>query len=272
MVSSALVVALAGLSTLSQAAPTLSKRGGSSKLGYAFGKGAQAKIESFSPNPGCWGYDWEARADNAPGFNLPGGCEFVPMLHDDGDMFRNAWTSGDAKAAIAAGSKHILSFNEPDHCGPAEEGGVCMDVQRAANAHRELIQPYKKDGVKIGSPAVTNGNEPNKGINYLTSFLEACHDCDIDFVCAHWQWNNADTEVQTFINHITEMHEKTKKPVWVTEFQAPQNNANPAQWMKEAAEWMDKTDFVERYAYFSVDAKLTNGDALNDLGAAYAGL
>lgn len=116
MVSSALVVALAGLSTFSQAAPTLSKRGGSSKLGYAFGKGHQSKIESFSPNPGCWGYDWEARANDSPAYNLPSTCEFVPMLHDDGPMFSGAFTA-DVDAAIKAGSKHVLSFNEPDHCG-----------------------------------------------------------------------------------------------------------------------------------------------------------
>lgn len=270
MVSSALIVALAGLSSFTEAAPTLSKRG-SSKLGYAFGKGAQSKIESFSPNPGCWGYDWEARADNSPGFKLPSSCEFVPMLHDDGAMFTAAWQS-DAQAAIAAGSKHLLSFNEPDHCGPASEGGVCMPVDRAAAAHRKYVQPFADKGVKIGAPAVTNGNEANKGINYLTDFLKACSDCTIDFVCAHWQWNGADTPVQTFIDHITDMHTKTGKPVWVTEFQAPQTNANPAQWMKEAAAWMDKTDFVSRYAYWSVDAKLTNGNALNDLGAAYANL
>lgn len=155
---------------------------------------------------------------------------------------------------------------------PPSEGGVCMPVQQAVDSHRKYIQPLKEQGVKIGSPAVTNGNEDNKGINYLVDFLAKCTDCDIDFVCAHWQWNGADAPVQTFIDHITSMHERTKKPVWVTEFQAPQTNANPVEWMKEAAAWMDKTDFVQRYAYYSVDAKLTNGDALNDLGAAYAGL
>jgi len=118
MVSSAVLLALAGLSTFAQAAPTsLARRGGSSKQGYAFGKAAQSKIAMFSPAQGCWGYNWEARVDNAPSFNLPSGCEFVPMLHDGGDMFVNAWKSGDAEGAISAGSKHILSFNEPDHCG-----------------------------------------------------------------------------------------------------------------------------------------------------------
>jgi hypothetical protein len=118
MVSSTLIVALAGLSTFSEAAPTLLKRG-SSKLGYAFGKNNEMKIESFSPNPGCWAYDWEARATDSGSYQLPGNCEFVPMLHDDKDMFVNAWKSGDAEAAIAAGAKHMLSFNEPDHCGYA---------------------------------------------------------------------------------------------------------------------------------------------------------
>jgi hypothetical protein len=91
---------------------------GSSKLGYAFGKAGQAKIEMFSPAQGCWGYDWEARVcdSGADMFKLPGGCEFVPMLHDTSDMFVNAFKL-DAPKAIDAGSKHLLSFNEPDHCG-----------------------------------------------------------------------------------------------------------------------------------------------------------
>jgi hypothetical protein len=117
MVSSTVVLALAGLATLAQAAPTTLARRSNGKQGYAFGKAAQSKIEMFSPSGNCWGYNWEARVDNTPTFTLPSGCEFVPMLHDGGDMFVNAWKSGDAKAAIAAGAKHILSFNEPDHCG-----------------------------------------------------------------------------------------------------------------------------------------------------------
>lgn len=269
MISSTLLVALAGLSTFSQAAPTLSKRG-SSKLGYAFGKGAQAKIEQFSPNQGCWGYDWEARVNDSPSWTLPSNCEFVPMLHDGGDMFVNAWKSGDAQGAIDAGAKHILSFNEPDHCGPSHEGGTCMDVATAVAKHKELVQPYADKGIKIGSPAVTNGQEAGKGLNYLKDFLNQCDGCQIDFVCAHWQWAGA-TDVKSFTDHIETVHRETGKPVWVTEYQAPSGN-DPVQFMKEATEWMDKQDFVQRYAYWSVDAKLTNGNALSDLGAAYAGL
>jgi hypothetical protein len=67
------------------------------------------------------------------------------------------------------------------------------------------------------------------------------------------------------------MHEETGKKVWVTEYQAPSGN-DPVKFMKEATEWMDNQDFVERYAYFSVDAKLTNGNQLSALGATYAGL
>jgi hypothetical protein len=116
MVSSTLIVALAGLSTFAEAAPTVFRRG-SSKLGYAFGKAAQGKIDLFSPAQGCWGYDWEARVcdSGADMFKLKG-CEFVPMLHDTSDMFVNAWKT-DTPKAIEAGSKHLLSFNEPDHCG-----------------------------------------------------------------------------------------------------------------------------------------------------------
>jgi hypothetical protein len=145
-----------------------------------------------------------------------------------------------------------------------------MDVATAVAKHKELVQPYADKGIKIGSPAVTNGQEAGKGLNYLKDFLNQCDGCQIDFVCAHWQWAGA-TDVKSFTDHIEAVHRETGKPVWVTEYQAPSGN-DPVQFMKKATEWMDKQDFVQRYAYWSVDAKLTNGNALSDLGAAYAGL
>lgn len=271
MVSSTLIVALAGLSTFAQAAPIISKRG-SSKLGYAFGKCNQAKIDMFSPAPGCWGYDWEARADDQGAmYKLPGGCEFVPMIHDDSDMFVNAWTGGDAQKAIDAGSKHLLSFNEPDHCGPSDQGGTCIPVDRAVAKHKELMGPFCGKDIKIGAPAVTNGGEENKGLKYLQNFLDKCSDCQIDFINIHWQ-SEGDCPVSTFTDHVKAAHDQTGKPVWVTEFQAPKASADPVKFMKDATSWLEQQDYVKRYAYWSVDAKLTNGNALNDLGAAYAGI
>jgi hypothetical protein len=146
-----------------------------------------------------------------------------------------------------------------------------MDVGTAVQKHKELInKPWAGKGISIGAPAVTNGQEPNKGINYLKDFLAQCDGCQIDFVCAHWQWAGQ-TELSSFTDHITKMHEETGKPVWVTEYQSPSGN-DAEKFMKAATQWMDKQSFVQRYAYWSVDAKLTNGNQLSALGETYAGL
>lgn len=64
-------------------------------------------------------------------------------------------------------------------------GGACMDVGTAVSAWKQYMEPQKslKDKMYLGSPAVTNG--PN-GLSYLSSFINACTGCNIDFVNIHW--------------------------------------------------------------------------------------
>jgi hypothetical protein len=94
----------------------------------------------------------------------------------------------------------------------------------------------------------------------------------IDFINIHWQWTSGDTPVKTFTDHVQKAHDMFGKDIWVTEYQAPAGSADPVKFMKDATAWLDKQSYVKRYAYFSVNDKLTNGDALNDLGVAYAGM
>lgn len=64
-------------------------------------------------------------------------------------------------------------------------GGSCMDLGTAVAAWKQYIEPQKtlKDKMYFGSPAVTNG--PN-GLKYLSSFIDACTGCKIDFINIHW--------------------------------------------------------------------------------------
>jgi hypothetical protein len=134
------------------------------------------------------------------------------------------------------------------------------------------MDPYCGKDIKIGSPAVTNGDADNVGLKYLSNFMDACKDCQIDFINIHWQWTSGDTPVKTFTDHVQKAHDMFGKDIWVTEYQAPAGSADPVKFMKDATAWLDKQSYVKRYAYFSVNDKLTNGDALNDLGVAYAGM
>ncbi|KAF1959298.1 hypothetical protein CC80DRAFT_406691 [Byssothecium circinans] len=260
MLTATLVFALAGLSSLSEAAP-MEKRA-NAKRGLAFGKNAQSKANLF--NSASWGYDWEARVTDGGVYNLDK-REFVPMLHDGGAMFTGAWEA-DVEKAIKAGAKNILSINEPDHAGL---GGACMSLQATIDTHKKHVQRIatKYSQVRIGSPAVTNGNESNKGLSFLKNFLSGCSGCRIDFVAVHW-YNGGD--LAAFKSHLQKVNSETKKPVWLTEFAAPDNVADKAKWMSDAMAWMDGQSWIERYAYMSVDSTLTQGNALSTLGKAYA--
>lgn len=207
-----------------------------------------------------WGYDWEARAQNAPGYSVVPGVEFVPMLHDGGQMFMDAFDA-DVQGALAAGSKHILSINEPDICCDGC-GGACMDVASTVAAHKAKIQPVADahPDVTIVSPAYSN-----VGLDALMQFLGACDGCRIDHIATHWY---GPADVQAFKDHIINVHNWTQKPIWVTEFQAQSGDAEG--FLTEAIKFLDETDFVYRYAYFSVEASMTNGMSLNNVGNIFA--
>ncbi|KAJ7135452.1 hypothetical protein C8R43DRAFT_1021091 [Mycena crocata] len=53
---------------------------------------------------------------------------------------------------------------------------------RTSRRRRQHIQPLKSSGVRLGSPAISSG--PG-GLPWLTSFLQACSGCTIDFVVVH---------------------------------------------------------------------------------------
>jgi len=141
-----------------------------------------------------------------------------------------------------------------------------MGLGRTITAHQSLIQPIadKYPHVTIVAPAVTNGPPPN-GIQFMKDFLGGCSGCRIDAVATHW-YGAAD--IENFKNHITSVHnESGGKAVWVTEFASWEGDE---QFLKDAMAWMDSVDFVHRYAYFSVEASMTAGMSLNNLGNTFA--
>jgi hypothetical protein len=59
-----------------------------------------------------WGYNWLSTGIDVANTHF----EYVPMLHSDGQEFVGRWKE-DVSKAVGAGTKHVLSFNEPDQCG-----------------------------------------------------------------------------------------------------------------------------------------------------------
>lgn len=170
-----------------------------------------------------------------------------------------------------------------------------MTPDYAAHLWRELMEPYA-GRVRLGSPAVSNSEDPGKGLNWLSSFLERCTDCRIDFIAIHWYAESGDFEY--FKRCINKAHAVSKAagfdvPIWVTEFGAPTYDLDvQVNFVKKATAWMgmliltavfrnksnistDQNPLIERYSYFGalegapVEAKMVTGGILNSVGMAY---
>ncbi|EHL02577.1 putative Uncharacterized serine-rich protein C13G6.10c [Glarea lozoyensis 74030] len=183
---------------------------------------------------------------------MPDGIEYTPMLWGAGPQHTTNWKVN-AQNAINRGADYILGFNEPDVCG---SGTSCISPKAAADAWRTHIQPFR-DQAWLGSPAITAG-----GKEWLKSFLIECSDCDIDF-CA-WGW------FETYMQSIKDVI--GNRTIWVTEFNAgafTQPKATEDQqitFLKNVIPWMDKTDWIERYAWFMAEPNFDGGSLTSSNG------
>lgn len=192
------------------------------------------------------------------------------------------WNQNADKAITSRHSSHFLGFNEPDLDSQAN-----LSPREAADAWLKYLEPYAWK-VKLGSPAVTNSQKAGKGLNWLSEFLEACHDCTIDFIAIHWYGHAGEVAgksdddnnneggdlimIQKFKDHIAKAREIAKaRPVWITEFQPQGDQTHQANFLNEILPWLDDKgkSGVERYAYWKVDGFLASGNKLTESGAVY---
>jgi hypothetical protein len=104
------------------------------------------------------------------------GIEFVPMV----------WGTDSLSASIPAGSKFLLTFNEPNFHAQSN-----LTAQAAAS-HWPAIEakakaaaiPIVGPGMNFCGPAANcNGTSPYQ---YLKDFFSACSGCQVDYVAVHW--------------------------------------------------------------------------------------
>ena len=234
---------------------------GGSKRGLSYEYEDVGLLKAFAGSKSSWVYNWASSTKDG----VPSGMEYVPMLWGDKTDKTNDWETS-AKKAIASGSKHLLSFNEPDHKNQSN-----IDPATAAAAHIQFMNPLSTDDIKIGGPAITNG-EKEKGMGHegwLEPFLQKCAGkCKIDFQPVHW-YDSYDN-MAYFKKYLKEAHDVAKKPLWITEFRATGSPSQQVQFMKEALPYLDSLDYVERYAYFMVKAgEMMDGNGVGETGQAY---
>ncbi|KAH0371373.1 glycoside hydrolase family 128 protein, partial [Aureobasidium melanogenum] len=215
-----------------------------------------------------WAYNWYQVAGS--GFNSA--LEYVPMLWSNASDLTSSWTAN-AQAAINAGSTHLLGFNEPDLC-LAGAGSSCIEMQSAVKAWKQYMEPFAGKAL-LGSPAVTNGGSP-MGLTWLSNFMGNCTGCHIDFINIHW-YSNKYAGANYFKQQVEAAHAMSGgRPVWITEFgldsSVSYTQDELTSFLEEVIDWMDSTDYVQRYAYFmDTTGALMNSDGsgMSDLGSMY---
>ncbi|KAG8902302.1 hypothetical protein FRB99_004641 [Tulasnella sp. 403] len=149
----------------------------------------------------------------------------------------------------------VLGMNEPDIPSQAN-----LSPGDAAAQWKNFLEPLKsvQPSIRLGSPAVTN---TPAGKQWMYDFFGACgNGCTVDFVALHWYGLANATD---FISHVTDYHNSFNRSIWVTEW-APLNFGDPSRGQPSPQEiidflgatqnWMDRTSFVERYAWFGATA------------------
>lgn len=259
--SSAPASASASAPAAASSAPSTPSTGGSSggKKGLSYNDASLT--QAFAGKGISWAYNWGSGPDGS----IVSGAEYVPMLWGLNSV--SSWASA-AASAISSGSKHALSFNEPDL---EEQSNI--DPQTAATNHIKYMNPLSGQA-QIGSPAITNGGG-SMGITWLNNFFKACNgQCKVDFVAFHW-YDQA-SNLAYFKSHVNDVIAAAQangvSKVWLTEFGASGSDSDVANFLTQATSFLDSTGAVERYAYFMCsNGILINGNSISSpVGAAYA--
>ncbi|KKY23949.1 putative uncharacterized serine-rich protein [Phaeomoniella chlamydospora] len=188
------------------------------------------------------------------------------MLWSDATDLTSVWSSNVASLGGSSATPYILGFNEPDLSTQAN-----MTVSEAVSAWLTYIEPLSSQGYKLGAPAVTNGGSP-MGLTWLSSFLEQCSTCTIDFIPIHWY--DSATNFYYFKAYMQEAHQVAgdDRPLWITEFQAYGSEDEQITFLETVMPWLDSLTWIQRYAWFGVfqdNLVSADGSVMTPLGQVY---
>ncbi|MES2474852.1 MAG: glycosyl hydrolase [Verrucomicrobiota bacterium] len=186
-----------------------------------------------------WFYDWNIGAKSNPDL------EYVAIR-------QKRWWPGLEQDWKDKGINHLLGYNEPDRPDQAN-----MSVDEAIAGWPDLL----KTGLRLGSPSTSDG-----GLGWLYQFMEKADAAGlrVDYVAVHYYRaandpGDAKGAAEQFRQFLTQIHERVKRPLWVTEWNNGANWTKPADpsapqqrdAIREMTRMLDETPFVERYAPFN---------------------
>jgi hypothetical protein len=248
------------------------------KRGMATNTAPSAAFAPTAALPGVsWWYNWSAAGSGGSAGNA---IEFVPMI----------WGSGSLKAALPAGSRYVLGFNEPNFTAQSD-----LTPQQAAADWPSIETSAKAAGIPLVSPAVnfcgsatdtSQCSDPavTDPYTYLKDFFAACTGCEVDYVAVHW-YNCDLPSLQAYLEGNVDAGGTLQgfaqfgKPLWLTEFSCDTTHsvADQTAYMKAAVPYLESNPNVFRYSWFSAsaipNAQLANTDGSpTALGTTYVGL
>ncbi|WP_309231986.1 glycoside hydrolase family protein [Micromonospora tarensis] len=194
-----------------------------------------------------WYYTWGTQH---PGITTPRGATFVPMIRSAANV-----TAPELARARAAGP-YLLTFNEPDLPEQAN-----MTVEQALDLWPQLMAT----GSKLGSPAVAWGGPDPQG--WLDRFMTGAQARGhrVDFVTLHWFGADftTSTAVDQLRQYLQAVHQRYRKPIWLTEFALIRFGAGGSQFPSQqqqaafltaATAMLGQLPYVQRYAWFGLPA------------------
>ncbi|CAF3124613.1 unnamed protein product [Rotaria sp. Silwood2] len=229
----------------------------------------------FSPSSIPWLYNWELWDPRPVGIYST--AEYIPMCR----------TAANAPKILnhlsKCNAKRLLGFNEPDL--PEAKGGYYISPYDTSVLWKNYIEPMKtRCNMTLGAPAITSSTTPGMGIDWLQQFFGNCtaSECSFDFLPIHWYGKS----LKNFQKHVTKVNELFPNyPLWITEWQFTGFSVvATTNLIKQAIQWLDAQNYVERYAMFAPkeaarmnsmpNAAMITDDlsGLTNAGKIYAGL
>jgi hypothetical protein len=212
--------------------------------------GFDGASQALADSGASWYYTWSA----SPGVSGPPGVQFVPMI----------WGAADVTASTLSQVKQegndLLGFNEPDMSGQSN-----MTPAQALSLWPQLVAT----GMQLGSPAVADDGATPGG--WLDQFMSgaAARGYRVNFITLHWYGSDFATAaaVDQLQSYIQAVYARYHLPIWLTEFALANFGGSPATpapqqqaaFVTAAAAMLQRLSYVQRYAWFGLQATPTDG-------------
>lgn len=231
----------------------------------------QEDVDKIKETNLSWYYTWSI--DELSGVSKQ--VEFVPMLWGDfgrGNSREAEWLKNGGYKDY----KYLLTFNEPDM--PDQSN---MTPERVVELWPEL-EKVRQAGVSVSSPGTAVPTvlygDTNNAYNTVGGWygkydqLMVKADYHDDFTAVHFYF---DYPGEFVLDIIKQIHERTGKPIWITEWGVGQwtqvqnfdwtGGPDEGNWqrdiivdfMESVIPKLDQLDYVERYAWFPFDGSDT---------------